>query len=597
MRTPQRLLVAKIVLGCLAVSAVGIAVRQVPNEESTLTLASPIGLSHASYHRAEDRADGLSSASGFERMSLERIALPSRMFVRRSSPLLAGLVSQNRLSENRGNRSSTEAKDRAQSGLLADEDDDDDDDGDDEEPTPKPKSKPKKAPTTPTGKHFDTPPSMGAAAKKRIDDALAAYRKAFGASERRDKLFKDAIRKLETAARDKESGSIPVTHFYLGSAYRQLRNSKKALPALEKAVEIASDFYQAHVLLAETLSSDARLKDSLVHFDKSLEIKPSYERAQRGRIELLVKLGEYQNALDALDTFLKKKKIPIFSGEEGDDVDVEIDEELSMLLYLRFELQRELKGTGWKEEFIAETENYRVKTSVSNEFGQEIADSAELIRKAYIAVFPNIKRPERKYDIVIYGSRNEYLRGGAPPSSAGYYTPLLRKLVFYKAPKKEDTLIVLNHEAFHQFLHEYLELAPQWFNEGLGDYFGPFEYVKQGRKEFMVSKPNSWRIRYVQAAIRADEAPEVGDLMLMSREEMYSGDAGLHYAMAWSLIYFMLEGGRPFGYDQLLVKYFQALRKGAGIDGAYDETFGRIDMEKFGADWKDFTLKIKATRR
>ena len=33
-----------------------------------------------------------------------------------------------------------------------------------------------------------------------------------------------------------------------------------------------------------------------------------------------------------------------------------------------------------------------------------------------------------------------------------------------------DTKIVLYHEGFHQFLHDYLEDAPQWFDEGLGDY-------------------------------------------------------------------------------------------------------------------------------
>jgi hypothetical protein len=211
-------------------------------------------------------------------------------------------------------------------------------------------------------------------------------------------------------------------------------------------------------------------------------------------------------------------------------------------------------------------------------------------------VFPNIDRPERKYQIVVHKGKEEYHRAGGPRGAGGHYSPLLRKLVLYKYPKEENTLIVLYHEAFHQYLHEYLELAPQWFNEGLGDYFAPFRYKRLGPgQEVMMSHANPWRLKYIKDAIRQRITPEPAELMMMSREEMYGSEmVGIHYAMAWSLIYFMLEEGT---YRANLVRYFQALRKGRGLDGAFEDAFGREDMARFEERWKNFIMKIDERER
>ena len=109
----------------------------------------------------------------------------------------------------------------------------------------------------------------------------------------------------------------------------------------------------------------------------------------------------------------------------------------------------------------------------------------------------------------------------------------------------------------------------------------------------MASRPNPWRVKHIQYSLRreSDQLPTVRDLMHMSRAEMYAGDAGLKYAMAWSLVYFMLEDTRS-GYRKVLVRYFSLLRKGESRADAYKKSFGKVPMDRFEERWKKFTLRL-----
>ena len=72
--------------------------------------------------------------------------------------------------------------------------------------------------------------------------------------------------------------------------------------------------------------------------------------------------------------------------------------------------------------------------------------------------------------------------------------------MFYDAsPKKEpddDTLAVLYHEAFHQYIYYSVgEVAPHsWFNEGHGDYYAGAKYLS---KKFNI-RPFNWRVGIIK---------------------------------------------------------------------------------------------------
>ena len=82
----------------------------------------------------------------------------------------------------------------------------------------------------------------------------------------------------------------------------------------------------------------------------------------------------------------------------------------------------------------------------------------------------------------------------------------------------------------------------------------------------------------------------------MSQQEMYEPSLmGVHYAQSWAMIHFMIEGGKPV-YKTSLMDYFKALQKGMDRHEAYAATFGKLDMQKFDAEWKRYAMSLGIDR-
>ncbi|HVY63060.1 MAG TPA: DUF1570 domain-containing protein, partial [Planctomycetota bacterium] len=217
--------------------------------------------------------------------------------------------------------------------------------------------------------------------------------------------------------------------------------------------------------------------------------------------------------------------------------------------------------------------------------------------------FPKISKEKRKFTILVYANDRDYHAAGGPKQAAGHYDPLVRNLNIYKDKKEDNTLSVLYHEGFHQYIHDYLEQPPQWWNEGLGDFFGGARHVEppKGHKVTEIRLlPFMWRLPLIQQAIRAGRVRHFKELMLMSQQELYDPQwAGIHYAESWSIIYFLIRGdaGRDSiagPYFKLLGDYFKALRKGEGQEGAFEAAFGKCDLPKLEEAWRRYILSLTA---
>ena len=120
----------------------------------------------------------------------------------------------------------------------------------------------------------------------------------------------------------------------------------------------------------------------------------------------------------------------------------------------------------------------------------------------------------------------------------------------------DDTLAVLYHEAFHQYIYYSVgNVAPHsWFNEGHGDYYAGAKY-KGGKFKI---EPFDWRVGTIKGAIVTGQRKVVKeengrrqydgnggytplpDFVRFTQGEYYSYP-GICYAQGWSLIYFLRE--------------------------------------------------------
>ncbi|MBL8840950.1 MAG: hypothetical protein JNL90_05395 [Planctomycetes bacterium] len=240
---------------------------------------------------------------------------------------------------------------------------------------------------------------------------------------------------------------------------------------------------------------------------------------------------------------------------------------------------------------------YNTKNNKNKLLAETIAKRIEGIREQiYEVQFPPAE-PVKAVSIVrVCGDRNEYHKYGGPGGSAGYWNSWAEELVFYDAsPAKQiddDTLAVLYHEAFHQYIYYSVgSVAPHsWFNEGHGDYYagakwksnkwkvGPFDWrvgtvknaIRQGPRDSAVQKDEkTGKERRIYASDKG--YTPLKDLVAFSQGDYYSYP-GVSYAQGWSLIYFLREevpNNKKYAekWGKILDTYFTALKREVNKEG------------------------------
>jgi len=228
---------------------------------------------------------------------------------------------------------------------------------------------------------------------------------------------------------------------------------------------------------------------------------------------------------------------------------------------------RKRKLAGLKEWDALDTKNYLIvyNKEVKRPLLKKIAVHIEQIRtNIYEKLFPASKEVKAISVVRVCKDLEEYHRYGGPGGSAGYWDRRDEELVFFQdKSNKKDSLRVLYHEAFHQYIHYAVgDVAPHsWFNEGHGDYFAGHDCV--GGK--FIAKPFRWRTGIIANALGQKTYVPLEKFLKYTQGEYYS-NPGLCYAQGWSFIYFLREVERRKivkykKYWGLLDRYFEAIKR------------------------------------
>ena len=314
------------------------------------------------------------------------------------------------------------------------------------------------------------------------------------------------------------------------------------------------------------------------HYEYEIEV-PTWSNETMGMVLTLavfekddVEIGIWVTVPEVLWKDYKSAVKSMVKGFRWHDVkadDVEERDELSglnMSAKRRREIEKNIVQ-GW-DLIVSPKQNYVVvydtKNNRNHALAKEIAKRIEAIREQiYEVQFPSSKPIEVVSVVRVCRDRQQYHQYGGPGGSAGYWSAHDEELVFYDASSSnkidDDTLSVLYHEAFHQYIYYSVgDVAPHsWFNEGHGDYYAGAKY--RGRK--FTIEPFDWRVGTIARAVnegpRTFEEGEGFDgqprkqwsntgytpleyFVRFTQGEYYSYP-GPCYAQGWSLIYFLRE--------------------------------------------------------
>lgn len=165
--------------------------------------------------------------------------------------------------------------------------------------------------------------------------------------------------------------------------------------------------------------------------------------------------------------------------------------------------------------------------------------------------------PSRIVEIWALRSTSSYVSwageaiGRAPASPYGVYAPCAGAIVVNRA-LGDGTLV---HEMVHVFLEVNFPEAPTWFDEGLASL-----YEQPAERDGHIVGLVNWRLYTLKRRLLAGSAPSLRQLMTTTRYAFYA-DAGIHYAMARFLLFYLQEQGA-------LRRFYRAFqqRGGDGID-------------------------------
>jgi hypothetical protein len=196
------------------------------------------------------------------------------------------------------------------------------------------------------------------------------------------------------------------------------------------------------------------------------------------------------------------------------------------------------------------------------------------------------KDPEEIIDIWLFKNKASYERnaqllfGARPTTPFGYYSKTHKALVM-DISTGGGTLV---HEIVHPFIEANFPNCPPWLNEGLGSL-----YEQSGEVRGRIHGFTNWRLRGLQADIKAGRVPAFRKLLGMSVPEFYNFESGSHYAQSRYLLYYLQQKG-------LLKKFYLEFFANQKTDPTGYHTLARVlgtrDLRIFKFKWELWVMDL-----
>ncbi|HZN40971.1 MAG TPA: tetratricopeptide repeat protein [Planctomycetota bacterium] len=250
------------------------------------------------------------------------------------------------------------------------------------------------------------------------------------------------------------------------------------------------------------------------------------------------------------------------------------------------------RGPNWPRRFSFCSTHYEVVSDIDSKV---CFDACQILEASYANLMSQltwIKEDKSlpRFRVFLFSGENGYqeynkaILGEAVPHSAGLYTPVLKQLLIWNLPRREDMVRTIRHEGFHQFLDRIMENPPTWLNEGTAEYWETATRT-QGRMQ-----GGQVRTDHIATLMRSKKSlPKLRDFV-------YGGDdfyvyAQQRYAQAWALVHFLRKG--PPVHTARFDKLWGELRAAKSTHKALDVAFAGVDWDKFEQEFWQHLASLK----
>jgi tetratricopeptide (TPR) repeat protein len=410
---------------------------------------------------------------------------------------------------------------------------------------------------------------MAPETRAAYDQAMRRFRlfMASGEEENENAVCQGFDDLLERAPR------LAAAAYWRGRIEEERDNPREAIRRFDEALGLAPDFPEALCARAAHHMRSGEWKAARERVDRALALQPDLGEARLLLSRLEREDDRSTSAADAAS--LARALSP---------TDPDLQARAQMVL-------NAVRGPIWARPNQHETAHYRVRSDLPPQKCRMYAEHLEAVRATYEEVLALPAPPGRRAEVLLFNSQEGYhsymdfTAGDRQEHTLGGYSPWHGHLSLFEDAEVEETLRVLYHEGFHQYLHRVLARAPIWFNEGMAEYVGSSR-VEQG-KVVERGRIQAGRLADLQAAMKYGWRFVPFDrIMVESQASFYGRFAPFKYAQAWSMIQFFIQGADGKR-RSMLQAYVRALSAGATAQEAFEVTFGREDLRAIENEWLD----------
>ncbi len=397
--------------------------------------------------------------------------------------------------------------------------------------------------------------------------ALEKVRRLLQTREEADLVTARQAMEQVTAARE----AFAPAWYFRGLIEEWAGNPRLAAGHYERALTQLPDFPEALCALGFLQALEGKWEAVRERTDHAMALKPDLGQAHLLLARLQHESGESSRALESAG--VARQLLPL-------------DPDLQALAQM---LGNVIRGPSWPHPNRHQTGHYAVRSDLSARRCQTYAEHLEAMRTLYEEVVGRRPVGAKRAEVLVFNAQEGYhsymdfTAGDRQEHTLGAYSPWYGQLVLFEDAEEQETLRVLSHEGFHQYLHAVVPNVPTWFDEGMAEYVAASR-VEDGK----VTERGgvlSDRLDNLKAAVRYGWVPRPFDkIMVESQAEFCGKDAALKYAQAWSMIHFLMHGenGRWQG---LLRDYLERLMEGNDEREAFEATFARQDLRGLEASW------------
>ncbi|HUR38383.1 MAG TPA: DUF1570 domain-containing protein [Planctomycetota bacterium] len=413
---------------------------------------------------------------------------------------------------------------------------------------------------------------LDAAVKGDYDQLRALLGKAWKSGDEADeKPARDALVRFIKA-----NPGLAQGWFWRGVLEEWAGNSREALKSFDLALARLADFPEALCGKARMLIKAGETKVSRELVEKALTLRPDLGEAHllRGRLD-------YEAGKPAIDAVALARKLA------ADDPECQLRAQ---------ELLNVLRGPLWPRVNKSETAHYTLRSDLPAGRCREMIDHIEAMRSLYEETLGLPSGEGRKSDLLVFNAPEGFYQymdttsGGRSESVLGYFNPWYGQMVLYEDPEPDETLRVIAHEGFHQYLHGVLMSAPIWFNEGMAEYVGAAK-VERGKVIEKV-RLQEGRLLDLKLALKYGWQPEsFSKIMVEPKSEFYGDKAAFKYAQAWSMIHFFMNAEKGRWKDRMAA-YAKRLFAGDSAEEAYAAVFAKENVAELEALWLSYVKNL-----